>query len=63
VNLAYQIRIAQVQLVVAAIDVDTFRVKHGAHRAVEDEDAIGGEKFLKRLHNGIADFQLPIADL
>src|SRR6185369_14271345 len=49
-NLAHQIRVAQVQFVVAVIDVHAFRVEHGTHSAVDDEDAISGEKFLKWLH-------------
>ena len=50
VNLADQIRIAEVQLVVTTIDVDALGVEHRAHCAVNYEDAIAGENFFKRLH-------------
>ena len=50
VNLAHQIRTAEVQLVVATIDVNTLGLEHRAHGAVDNEDAIAGENFLKWLH-------------
>ena len=55
VNLAHEIRITQIQLVVAAIDVDAFGIKHRTHRAVEDEDAISGEKLFEMVPSLITD--------
>jgi hypothetical protein len=49
-NLADKIRIAQVQLVVTTVDVNTFRIEHGAHRAIHDVDTIGFEKLFERKH-------------
>ena len=50
VNLAHQIGIAEIQLVVAAIDVDALGIEHRAHRAVEDVDAVGFEEVSERFH-------------
>ena len=63
VDLAHEIGITQVQLVVAAIDIDALGVEHRAHRAVEDVNAVGFEKFSKRFALVfIADCRFPIAD-
>ena len=61
VNLAHEIGVTEVQLVVAAIDVDAFGIQHRAHRTVEDQDAIAGENFFEWLHH--ENCRLPIADL
>ena len=47
VNFANEIGIAEIQFIVTTIDVDAFGIKHRAHRAVEDVDAISFEKFFK----------------
>ena len=39
-NIAYEIRGAQVQLVVALVDEDALVVEHRPHRAVEDDDLL-----------------------
>ena len=48
VNLAHEVGVAQIQFVVAAIDVDALGIEHRAHRAVEDVDAVGFEEFSER---------------
>src|ERR1043166_2939238 len=50
VDLAHQIGIAEIQFVVTAIDIDALRVEHRAHRVINDENAIGFEKFAEWLH-------------
>jgi len=50
VDLADQVGVAEIQLVVATVNVDAFGVEHRTHRAVNDVDAIGLEKFAKWLH-------------
>ena len=50
VDLAHQIGIAEIQLVVTTIDVDALCVEHRAHRAVHDMDAISFKEFAERLH-------------
>jgi hypothetical protein len=52
VDLAHEVGITQVQLVVATIDVDAFGIEHCAHCAVYDVDTIGLEEFAERLHTG-----------
>src|SRR5262249_24992484 len=53
-NLAHQIGVTEIQLIVAAVDVDAFGVEHRPHRAIDDEYAVGSEKFLKRFHRCLA---------
>jgi hypothetical protein len=59
VNLTYEIGIAEVKFIVTTVDVDAFGIKHRAHRAVEDVDAVSFEKFFKGLHK-IEDCKCPI---
>ena len=49
-DLAHQVGITEIQFVVAAIDVDALGVEHRAHRAVEDVNAVGIEKFSEWFH-------------
>ncbi len=51
VDLADQVGIAEIQLVVAAVDVDALGVEHRSHRAINNEDTVSGEKFSKWLHH------------
>ena len=53
VNLANQIGSAEIQFVITAIDVDALGIEHRAHRAVDDEDTVSGEKFSKWLHTAM----------
>ena len=62
-NFLDQIRICQVQFVVAAINVDALGIEHRPHRAIEDVNAIGFEYVSERFHLVIADCRFPVADL
>src|SRR5688500_7413115 len=59
VNLLDEIGITEIQLVVAAIDVDALGVEHGTHRAVHDVDAIGVENISEGVHRMQAWYYCP----
>jgi len=59
-DLAYQIWVAEIQLVVAAVDVDTLGIEHRTHRAVDDVDTIRFQEVSEGFHN--IDCRFPIAD-
>ena len=52
VDVADQVRLLQVQLVVADVEEGALAVEHGAHRAVDDVDPAVGEEFAEGWHSG-----------
>ena len=50
-NLPYDVRRGEIQLIVAAVDEDAFVIEHGSHGAVGHQDA-AGELVAERLHAG-----------
>jgi hypothetical protein len=52
-DLSHQIGIAQVQFVVAAIDVNALGVEHRTHRAIEDVNPVGVKQVSERFHSAL----------
>ncbi len=51
VDLAHKVRIAKIQFVVAAIDIDTLGIEHRTHRTINDVDTVGFEDVSERFHS------------
>jgi hypothetical protein len=49
-NLADQVGVTQIELVIATIDIDTLGIKHRAHSAVEHVNGIGVEEVFEVWH-------------
>ena len=52
-NLAHQIGIAEIQFVVAAINVDALCIEHRPHRAIEDVDGVAVKKVSEMVRIGL----------